>query len=120
MIVSDIEIAAGNLLSLTCPINGNPQPTISWLHVCNFSNISKPPTVYFLFLQNHLSLPIQFTFEKDLQKPNVNISDSGSYECIGVNLNGRASFKYTVNVFGRILFTLFQIINRKDFSFQFK
>jgi hypothetical protein len=62
MIVRKIEIAAGNSLSLTCPINGHPHPTISWLHVCNFSFVSKPPTAYFLIFTEppFLSNPIHF------------------------------------------------------------
>ena len=77
----------GNNVTLSCTVDGNPKPSISWIKDVSPVSTSGNPRISF------------GTDNKQLIITNVNRSDHGEYQCVASNSLGNAtSSAATLNV----------------------
>ncbi|KAM9324527.1 hemicentin-1 [Gastrophryne carolinensis] len=79
----EVVVTEGNNATLECDSSGNPQPIVTWLRD------GAPLGTGFNVLNNG----------RHLQIGNAQVSDSGLYVCVAVNVAGQSDKKYDLKVF---------------------
>ncbi|XP_067391212.1 hemicentin-1 isoform X2 [Emydura macquarii macquarii] len=82
--LSEVIVTRGNNVSLECKVQGNPQPEITWMKdghpLVNGKGVE-------ILNDGHL-----------LQLKNAQMSDTGRYVCVAVNVAGLTDRKYDLNI----------------------
>lgn len=86
-IQSDVIVTQGNDISLECQADGIPQPTVTWMKdgqlLANERRVEILKEGYGLRLKS------------------AQVSDTGRYVCVAVNVAGLADKKYDLSVHGK-------------------
>uniref|UniRef100_A0A8C8RXS5 Hemicentin 1 n=1 Tax=Pelusios castaneus TaxID=367368 RepID=A0A8C8RXS5_9SAUR len=82
--LTEVVVTRGNNVSLECKVQGNPQPAITWMKdghpLVNGSGVE-------ILNDGHL-----------LQLKNAQVSDTGRYVCVALNVAGLTDRKYDLNI----------------------
>lgn len=106
--LKDVEILDGEKLALSCSVNGDPEPQISWTK--NGQKISSSEIMELKYKNGVASLTINEVFPED----------DGVYVCIATNSIGSTETKSKVTIKSEFIIGSFHIIFIKIYNFRIK